>query len=891
MKKQYFSYKQTIEFLQQASLDYPNLIKVQSIGETWENRPIMLATVSLDVENAESKPAMLYTGTIHAREWIGIELANNFIQYIIDNYQFNPKLREALTRNTLYIVPCLNPDGFEYSRTHFSFWRKNRRKNEDGSYGVDLNRNFGIRFKARSDQTSNTYGGPAAFSEPETRAIRDFVAEHKNITIALDYHSQGNVFFPAHKFDHEAEIDTTDLNTLCANMAFEIEKVTGRKYGIHRGKPPTNLINGSGREYYYSQGIIATVVEVGTKNIPDYMENMSQSVNENIPALVHALSSAINYSDHAPARVNHFNIVSVTDNNVVLEWEYEDPSDVYFEIYRSTQHKSPCRDDNLIGITQSLTFNDVQLRSGQRYFYKIRAVSQQTNIAGPYAPELKIKTLLGREEFSKILFPPANQIGYVGQYTQEKNHEHFGLNSLFIGVNKSRGICYGVIEFSLDRLPDDAEIKQACFSLYPMNRVSAKIEAYGEWGISFLDIDSVPNIRDYNDIANARVIHSGQTIESDRVTQGVWSDWQLNGKERAILQEQLKTGRVLIRIDGPVSLPKGADSQMMQFDIGYGRFGSGIHYRPNLEVIYTRQPKVVKVAPTSVHTISTQGNIAGKLRTGFDQNGDKIYGQLAFALHSMPDPERTVITNAYLILENQNALAGNKDIRFTVELAEIEDIDYDSIKQRESIQYIGYEVSNAELKSKKQHYFEFDTFSRTKLEQTLKENTQAYFIIRATSSYRDEQDNKIVTWINDALNSQQPKLVVEYIERLKTPIAPPTNVQTQIENNIVKITWDNPKSEDFVGSFVVRNCFHPPRSPFDGVKLYGGPDEYTLDNFGNPNKPKYYAVFSYDNVPNYSTPSCVYFGVEQTIAIDEIDPEEVEAELGSAMQSSSDNSE
>ena len=72
MKKQYFSYKETIQFLNDASKDYPDLIKVESIGETWEGRPIMLATISLDVKNADKKPALLYTGTILAREWIGI---------------------------------------------------------------------------------------------------------------------------------------------------------------------------------------------------------------------------------------------------------------------------------------------------------------------------------------------------------------------------------------------------------------------------------------------------------------------------------------------------------------------------------------------------------------------------------------------------------------------------------------------------------------------------------------------------------------------------------------------------------------------------------------------------------------------------------------------------
>ena len=168
MKIQYASYQDTIDFLQKAMSEHPHLIRLQSIGETWEGRPIMLVTLSLDVTYADDKPALLYTGTIHAREWIGNELAIKFIQYVIDNYRFNPKLQTALTRNTLYMVPCLNPDGFEYSRNHFSFWRKNRRNNGDGTFGVDLNRNFDAKFMRNTNTQSNTYGGPHAFSEPET---------------------------------------------------------------------------------------------------------------------------------------------------------------------------------------------------------------------------------------------------------------------------------------------------------------------------------------------------------------------------------------------------------------------------------------------------------------------------------------------------------------------------------------------------------------------------------------------------------------------------------------------------------------------------------------------------------------------------------------------------
>ena len=157
MKKQYKTYQETEQYLQHVVSQHPNLFKLQSIGCTHEQREIMLITASFDVEKAESKPALLYTGTIHAREWIGNELAVKFIEYIVDNHEYNPQLINILSRNTLYMVPCLNPDGFEYSMKHFSFWRKNRRLNHDGTYGVDLNRNFSVGFPGSKNTSSNVY--------------------------------------------------------------------------------------------------------------------------------------------------------------------------------------------------------------------------------------------------------------------------------------------------------------------------------------------------------------------------------------------------------------------------------------------------------------------------------------------------------------------------------------------------------------------------------------------------------------------------------------------------------------------------------------------------------------------------------------------------------------
>ncbi len=857
MKKQYTSYAETVDFVKECMAAHPHLIRLETIGATWEQRPIVLVTISLDVEYAHNKPALLYTGTIHAREWIGNELAIKFIDYVITNYRFNPKLKQALARNTLYMVPCLNPDGFEYSRNHFSFWRKNRRDNGDGTYGVDLNRNFEVRFRHSMDTGSNLYSGPHAFSEPETSAIRDFVLSHKNITIALDYHSQGNVFFPAHKFNHENEIEGTDLNVLCANMNREIFKVTGRQYGIHRGKPPTNLIHGSGREYYYSLGILSTVVEVGSRNIPDYLVNMSQSIDENIPALLHSLSEAISYSHLAPLRPQHFCLENVDKNSVSLSWQYQNDVDVHFEIYRSQQPKSPCCEQTLVAITRDTKFDDVQLKSGQLYFYNLRAVDRVTNIKSPFSTEIRLKTELANDEFSRALFPANQGIGYVGQYTLDKNSEHFGHNSLFVGVNKNKGICYGIIEFNLNNIPDDAVIKSASFFLYPMNRVNAKVENFGEWTVSLLNLDDIKDITHFSQIHEAKPIQTlGQSISSEQLTQGVWSEWLFNITERHLLKKAIKAGRVILRIEGPRKLPLGADSQMMQFDIGYGKFGSGIHYRPSLQLIYTRTPAKVSMLPVALNTITKKRVHVDQLSSGFDEDGEIIYGQIAFTLSQLPSPEKTVITDAYLVMKNKTSLTTKRDTRFTIELADLKDIDFRSVKNRKKKEFIGYEVSNQQLKEQKYHHFIFDSYGKFYLEKLHQQNKLCYLIIRATAA--SAEYDEVIEWACET-DSQGPKLMIEYIERRKSAISSPQRLRTTIENGFIKLMWDNPDELDHVGSFVVRNRFHAPKSPYDGVKLYGGPDNYTYDNFANTDIEKYYSVFSYDDVPNFSKPCSVYY--------------------------------
>jgi hypothetical protein len=858
LRQQYTSYAECIDFFKKAQKTNPDLFKVESIGKTHEDRDIIAVSITNHVKEHKNKPALLYTGTIHAREWIGIELALAFAKYILEHIDYDPQLNKILDKTTLYMVPCANPDGFEYSRNHFAFWRKNRRRNEDGSFGVDLNRNFEVGFEQNNTMSSNVYSGLHPFSEPETQALRDFALSHDNITIALDYHSQGNVFFPAHNFKHEDAEDAIDLNLLAGNMAEEIKKESGREYGIHMGKPPTHLISGSGREFYYSLGALALVAEVGTRNISDYQENMSQNIDENIPALIYALSEANNYKKiNRLKRVNSFKATTLTSKEVELSWDYVDDDTVYFEIYRSYKTKGFAQTSNRIGMTKLKNYTDKNLKSSTNYTYYIRAVCKDKDIKSPFGQKVTIRTAPAINMFSKILYPLADKIGYVGEKTK-KNSEHFGVNSLFVGISKSKGECYGVCGFSLKTIPDNAIITEAKLSFYPMNRVAVQVESYGEWRVGQIDERVVDNISSFEDIKNAKILsYIDRPTGSAQLSQGVWRTYKFAKQELDVLQDSLKRKEAYFRMQGPTSLPLDRASQMMQWDIGYGKFSGGLSFRPMLDISYTINEAKLELQSCLETSVIKDKILENRLSVGFDENGDKKYGYIEFDLSNLPKAEDTTISNAYIEIQADKIDALN-NMRFHIEMIVPTDkkITYKKIKQREVIERIGYDVSATDIKKEAKQRYVFDSYAIAEMLKRTKYTDKAVFVISASSEnpFSKLQNIDFV----DTKRVNRPSLIVNYMKKRHHAPDRVKNLKSSLENGIVKLTWQNPK-ENFSGVIVVKNPFRVPCSPYDGQKLYGGSDNYTYDNFGDTKTSKYYAVFTYDEVPNFSKPTVLEY--------------------------------
>ena len=175
----------------------------QAVGYSIEDRPIYMVKISDNPNVDENEPEILYTALHHAREPQGMMQMFYLMYYLLENYSTNPAVQYLVNNREMYFIPCINPDGYEYNRTTNpsggGMWRKNRKLNTGGSYGVDLNRNYGPynywnapNGGSSTSPSSDTYRGTAPFSEPETVAIRDFLASRK-IKNALNYHTYSNL--------------------------------------------------------------------------------------------------------------------------------------------------------------------------------------------------------------------------------------------------------------------------------------------------------------------------------------------------------------------------------------------------------------------------------------------------------------------------------------------------------------------------------------------------------------------------------------------------------------------------------------------------------------------------------------------------------------------------
>ena len=181
----------------------PQIAKLVDIGDTIQGRDILAIKLTQGARDKPdgSRPAVLYSATQHAREWIAGEVDRRLMNWYIDRWRANDKNIKRLLKTTeLWFVPVANPDGYQYTFDHERLWRKNLRDNNGDDQitvgdGVDLNRNFPNHFKydqegSSSILSSDTYRGESPVSEPETAAMKGLL-DRIGFAFQVNYHSNG----------------------------------------------------------------------------------------------------------------------------------------------------------------------------------------------------------------------------------------------------------------------------------------------------------------------------------------------------------------------------------------------------------------------------------------------------------------------------------------------------------------------------------------------------------------------------------------------------------------------------------------------------------------------------------------------------------------------------
>jgi Ca2+-binding RTX toxin-like protein len=264
------------------------------------------------------KPVLYVEASIHAREYSTAEVASRFAEALAATYGIDADTTWLLDYFQIDIVPVVNPDGRKFAEQGY-LWRKNTNPNpppgaepaDFPNYGVDLNRNHDFEWGeveggSSGDPSSETYRGASPASEPETKAVENFVktlfpdqrgpnktdaAPADATGVFVDLHSFGNtVLYPWGSTSQPAP-NKDALRTLGLKFGYYTDS-NGTPYDTYQaiGLYPTD---GTTDDWAYGTlGVAGYTWEIGTAffESSDYFEK--SIAPQVIPALFYAAKSA-----------------------------------------------------------------------------------------------------------------------------------------------------------------------------------------------------------------------------------------------------------------------------------------------------------------------------------------------------------------------------------------------------------------------------------------------------------------------------------------------------------------------------------------------------------------------------------------------------------------------
>jgi len=217
----YHPYDDHVEWWRELQESFPEQSNWTSSGKSYEGRDLF--GVHLWGTGGPGKPAVLYHGTVHAREWIAAPTIEYVAQQLVQGYKSGDNVTQTFLDNyDFYIFPFVNPDGFVFSQTNERLWRKNRQPPPADAvnqtcYGRDINRNWETNWDADPRGASpnpcpQTYRGVVPRDAPENAGLDDLVRkirDQQGIKLFIDWHSYSQLILSA--FGHKETLYAPEL--------------------------------------------------------------------------------------------------------------------------------------------------------------------------------------------------------------------------------------------------------------------------------------------------------------------------------------------------------------------------------------------------------------------------------------------------------------------------------------------------------------------------------------------------------------------------------------------------------------------------------------------------------------------------------------------------------
>ena len=362
---QYHTFDEMEQMLCDIAEDYPDITSLNSIGKSYEGRDIWCLEISDNPSVDEGEPGVFYMGLHLAREWPTLEICLYIADNLTSQYGTNPDITDAINNRRLWLVPCVNPDGYHYCHDLGNDWRKNRHYFPDfsitGTWGVDLNRNYGGSCNgdawgswgslgpgsASHVPSSEVYCGPFALSELETQTIRDVFLQN-DICASITWHTHGQlVMWP---WGYSANEVTPD-DEYMAYVGTQIASRIANQNGIGNYTPTQSSglypTTGDTTDWAYGYGhyvqgrpTFSYTIEACSSFHP--MEsNLDQICRENFDGALYLLREAENIKNNVTPRVIPPEIDEIfpdSDGNYTVSWVVKniDAKHDYFQLDEMT---------------------------------------------------------------------------------------------------------------------------------------------------------------------------------------------------------------------------------------------------------------------------------------------------------------------------------------------------------------------------------------------------------------------------------------------------------------------------------------------------------------------------------------------------------------------------